>query len=315
MAKYYILLLLSVLIWGANPAFGKHLVESMSPLLITTLRFLCISIILYAYLIITKQYQELKLNRKNFIMLSLLGFSGVTIHNGFLFAGLEHTTATNTALIESIGPTVTSILAFIFLGERLSKFGILGILISCFGAILIICRGSLNVLLTLNFNIGDILIVICEIAWSAYAIIGCKVDHKYSIVSITAHSSLIGCILCLPIGLATNSLSFYHAPDFEHICSFLYLVFFSGVFAFISWNLAVSKVGASKAGAFIYIIPIVGALIGIYILDEKVHPAQLIGGVIVILGVVIIVKTKIKNKENNNIFVNYKPNEQDEMNS
>ena len=126
-AKYYVMLIVVAMIWGATPACGKILSTSLSPLLITGVRFACISVVLFIWIFISGQQRDLKMDKRTLGLMAAMGFVGITIHNGLLFTGLHFTTATNAALIESIGPTVTTVLAFIF-AAGLNYLGCLAIL-------------------------------------------------------------------------------------------------------------------------------------------------------------------------------------------
>ncbi|MDO4675812.1 MAG: DMT family transporter [Anaerobiospirillum succiniciproducens] len=294
-AKYYILLLVVCLIWGATPASGKFTVEAFSPLLITGTRFAIMAAILFLYLIITGNKKDLKPSREVLYIAAAMGFMGILVHNGLLFYGLNYTTATNTALIESIGPTATTILAFFFLGERLSKGGWVGIAISCVGAVTIVSKGSINNLLNLEFNYGDIMILVCEIAWSAYAVISWNIHGRIGTIGMTAWSGMFGALMCYSVGAVTGTLEVYTVTQ-EAILGFGYLVFFSGLFAFVSWNYAMSIVGASKAGVFVYLVPLTGGFVGVLFLGEEILPAQIIGAFLILFGVVITTRAKVNLK-------------------
>ena len=68
---------------------------------------------------------------------------------------------------------------------------------------------------------------------------------------------------------------------------------FSGIFAFVAWNFAVQKVGASKAGVFIYLVPLTGGFVGVTLLGEEILPAQIIGALFIIGGVIVTIKSKV----------------------
>lgn len=295
-AKYYLLLLLVCLIWGATPASGKYTVEAFSPLLITGTRFAIMAALLFLWMVLTKDTKDLLPDLYVLKIAACMGFMGVLVHNGLLFYGLSYTTATNTALIESIGPTATTLLSFFFIGERLTKLGWLGIAISCVGAITIVSKGSLEVLTSLSFNVGDIMILICEIAWSAYVVISWRINGKCGTIAITAWSGLFGSLFCYATGLVTGSLHIYEVTP-HALYGFTYLVLCSGLFAFVAWNYAVQYVGAAKSGVFIYLVPITGGIVGVTVLGEEVLPAQIIGAIIIISGVVITVRSKVQIKE------------------
>ena len=107
-AKYYVLLLVVCLIWGATPASGKFTVEAFSPLMITGMRFGIMASVLFLWLFLIRDKKSFRQSKDVLITLFAMGFMGILVHNGLLFTGLNYTTATNTALIESIGPTATT---------------------------------------------------------------------------------------------------------------------------------------------------------------------------------------------------------------
>lgn len=291
-AKYYVMLVGVTLIWGATPACGKILSTSLSPLLITGMRFAIISLVLTLWLVLSGQAKQLKLTRQMYLLMAAMGFVGITVHNGLLFTGLHFTTATNAALIESIGPTATTVLAFIFIGERLTKFGWLGIFVSCCGALCIVTKGSLDVLLNLKFNVGDILIVVCEVAWSYYIILGWKTQGRVKTAPLNAISGAFGAVFCFIAGAVTGTLEVY-SWSYSAFYGFAYLTICSGLIAFIGWNWAVNKVGASKAGSFIYIVPLTGAIVGVLFLGETLHLSQVLGALLIIGGVTVTVRSKV----------------------
>ena len=286
-AKYYLLLLTVCLIWGATPASGK------SPLMITGMRFALVSAVLFLWLLLLRDKKSLKPERGVLVVCFFMGFMGMLVHNGLLFLGLNYTTATNTALIESIGPTATTVLAFIFLGERLNRFGWLGIFISCVGAVCIVAKGSLEVILNLSFNIGDVIILFAEIAWSAYVVISWQIHGRLGTIAVTAWSGLFGSLQCFLVGLVTGSLHVYTVTP-QALMGFSYLVIFSGLFAFVAWNYAVQYVGASKAGVFVYLVPLTGGIVGVVFLGEALHPAVVIGAILILSGVILTVRSKVQ---------------------
>lgn len=295
-AKYYLLLLLVCVIWGATPACGKLTVEAFSPLMITGMRFALMALALFGWIILSKDKKSLFFPKEILWVMIAMGFMGVLVHNGLLFLGLTYTTATNTALIESIGPTATTVLAFIFLGERLNLIGWGGILVSCVGAICIITKGDINILLNLEFNVGDIMILGCEVAWSVYVIISWRAHNKISTLGLTAWSSLFGSLWCFAVGGLTGTLHVYEVQA-ESLWGFAYLVICSGIFAFVAWNYGVQHVGASKAGVFVYIVPLTGGIIGVVILGESIALAQILGALLIMGGVMITVRSKVKFRE------------------
>ena len=295
--KFYLMLFLACMIWGLTPICGRVLKDCMSPMLITGARFYLVALILFTSIYLIEGKKGLYLSRHDFFVLLLMGFVGIFLHNSLLFEALRMTPASNAALIESIGPSITSTLAFIIIGERLSKFGWLGIFISCFGAGYIVCKGSLDTLLHFQVNLGEIIVVVCEAMWSFYVVISWKLSKNVNALAVTAWTGLFGAIFCTLAGLIFNELHVY-AITKTYIEAFLVLSLLTGVVAFVLWNFAITKVGASKGGTFVYLIPVFGAVFGVVLLGEEFTLQEFIGALIVVIGMIISVKAKLSVRSN-----------------
>lgn len=295
--KFYLMLFLACMIWGLTPICGRVLKDCMSPMLITGARFYLVALILFTSIYLIEGKKGLYLSRHDFLVLLLMGFVGIFLHNSLLFEALRMTPASNAALIESIGPSITSTLAFIIIGERLSKFGWLGIFISCFGAGYIVCKGSLDMLLHFQVNLGEIIVVVCEAMWSFYVVISWKLSKNVNALAVTAWTGLFGAIFCTLAGLIFNELHVY-AITKTYIEAFLVLSLLTGVVAFVLWNFAITKVGASKGGTFVYLIPVFGAVFGVVLLGEEFTLQEFIGALIVVIGMIISVKAKLSVRSN-----------------
>jgi drug/metabolite transporter (DMT)-like permease len=296
-AKAYFVLALACVLWGGTPACGKVLVSMMPPTLLTGVRFLLMAAFIFLFLALTPKgrAEMIPHGARAWIVIFLLGLTGVYLHNTILMTGLNYTSASNTALIESIGPTVTSVLAFLVIGERLSPKGWAGIAISCAGAVCIVVKGSLDALLSMDINKGDVIVLFAESMWSVYTIISWYLPSKVGSLTATAWSGLFGSLMCLGTAAAAGDV---RCEDFglDGVLSMAYMVFGSGIAAFVGWNWGVQRVGASKTGAFVYIVPIAGAMMGYFFLDERLLPSQMAGGAIILLGMVLTMRSKTESR-------------------
>lgn len=292
-AKAYFVLALACVLWGGTPACGKVLVSKMPPLTLTGVRFLIMAAFIFLFLALTRRgrLEFFPHGVRAWVVIFLMGLTGVYLHNTVLMTGLNYTTASNTALIESIGPTVTSVLAFLVIGERLSPKGWLGIAISCAGAICIVVRGSLGALMSLDINKGDVIVLFAESMWSVYTVVSWYLPSKVGSLSATAWSGLFGAVMCLSTAAAAGEIKCENF-GLDGLFSMAYMVFGSGIAAFVGWNWGVQRVGASKTGVFVYIVPVAGALMGYFFLGERLHPAQVAGGVIILMGMVLTMRSK-----------------------
>jgi drug/metabolite transporter (DMT)-like permease len=291
-AKYYAMLVLACLLWGGTPASGRVLAAKLSPLLLTGIRFFCMASLIFVFLILSGQFKQWIPKGRTLFVLFLMGATGVFLHNGLLMLGLHYTTASNTALIESVGPAVTSVLAFLIIGERLSPLGWAGIFIACQGAVCIVTRGDPAALLRMDVNAGDLIVLVAESMWSVYTVISWYLPARYNAAAATAWSGMMGMALCFAGGALAGELH-YEPMDTGDCLTFAFMVLGPGLIAFIGWNWAVLRVGASKAGSFCYIVPIAGALVGVLLLDETLLISQILGGAIIIFGMILTARAKL----------------------
>ena len=282
--RAHFLLTLAAVLWGMQPMFVKWLVQSMTPVTLTLMRYLLISLVMFVLLFWQKDSHRRPISPRNWMLLALMGFSGIAINNIVQFEGLKLSTATNSTLIASASPTVTAALAALFLKERLIPLQWVGMLISFFGALFLLTKGRLDVLLNLSFNRGDVYFVIAQTGWSVYALLSVPVLREISATRAVAWSGLIGSALSALWGIASGQLLF--PPMTPGVLgAFAYITFGGGVCAMLCWNLGVRAVGASEASIFLNILLVIGLFCGVTFLDEPFRIQQGCGSLAILGGV------------------------------
>ena len=103
-------------------------------------------------------------------------------------------------------PAVTSLLAFVFLRERLALLQWIGIIISISGTLYLISNGNLDIILHISFNLGDILFFVAQLSWAIYCLISIRVMKKMSVLSVTAWAGVFGAIFIAIYGYFTCGL-------------------------------------------------------------------------------------------------------------
>ena len=153
--KYYLLLLLTSFLWGGNFIVGKTLVDHGSPITLTILRW-AIAIICLVPLVWHKEKRLLP--PKNAILpLLLMGITGVALFQALQFMALEKTSATSVGLISTLNMFSIAAFSFIFLKEKINTLQFMSMFVSLFGVLLVLPKGSLELLVSLQFNNGDLL--------------------------------------------------------------------------------------------------------------------------------------------------------------
>lgn len=239
-----------------------------------------------------KKLPSFKVIQKNLKGISLTGFIGLFGFNLFFFLGLLNTSAVNAALIVSLNPALTMLFSFKALKTPINKFQIIGIVIAFFGVSYLILKGNITNISNIQFNYGDILILIANVFFALHHVWVKKYGTTVSNLNFTLLTSsccLIGFFILLPIsGMEMVTTHTYH---------FWMAVFGIGclgtALAYFLWQKGVQITGADKAGIYMNIVPLSAALFAI-LFNELLYAYHLMGGLCIIIGLLI---SKISNSK------------------
>lgn len=281
--KTYMSLITATVFWGIQPLCIKLIMVYWSPAALTSMRYFFISLILF-FIIYLRSEPRFFLPAKFVIPVLLMGLTGIAINNIAQFTGLKYSTITNCTLIASVGPSITALMAAIFLKERLSFLQWLGIILSLCGALLLFTEGNIDILLNFSFNQGDILFFICQVVWALYSFIGVKVMQSLSVFLVTAWAGLFGAILTAVYALYTDEL--YYTPlPLPAIYAFTFIVLLGGVCSMVCWNIGVKNAGPSLSAVFANITPLVGIFCGVWFFSESFGMLEFFGAAAIFGGV------------------------------
>jgi drug/metabolite transporter (DMT)-like permease len=286
MIRNYLLLLLCVTCWGSNFIFGAILVKEFSPMLLSVLRLLFITIFIVLYALKSKKWR--RIDRKDWMLFILSGLVGVFINHWTFYAALETAHPTTSALILALAPITTALLASIFLGEKLTLNLSMGSIIAFLGVFFVITNGD-----NLHFSIGIVWIFITMLSFSISMIMVKKLTARYHSITITAYSTIIGFSSLTPVALMTES-PLKMSRDYGHwILLIITAIIMHGVCTLI-WNSQIQKVGASKASLFMNLEPFIAMIVGFIVLKNRITLPQIFGSMLIITGVVIATQMKFK---------------------
>ncbi|MGB5818738.1 MAG: DMT family transporter [Saonia sp.] len=232
-----------------------------------------------------KKLPTLKIIRKNLKGISLTGLIGLFGFNLFFFLGLFHTSAVNAALIVSLNPALTLLFSYKILKTSINKIQVVGIFIAFFGVTYLILKGNITNLSNIQFNYGDILILIANAFFALHHVWVKKYNTTISNLNFTLLTSLcclIGFFILLPISgmeiVTTHTYDFWMAV-FGIGC-------LGTALAYFLWQKGVQIAGADKAGVYMNVVPLSAALFAI-LFKEHLHTYHLIGGACIVTGLLI----------------------------
>lgn len=282
-----LLLILATLLWGGNFVIGRAVAGDIPPVTFAVIRW-CLAFAIFlpiAYPLLKKEWPKIKAHFGIVVLLALTGVAGFT---ALVYKGLYFTTSINASLMNSSTPIMIYLLSFLFLKERLTKYQVVGTIISLIGVLFIICNGDLHTLLQFTFNKGDLLVLVAVLCWAFYSLLIRLYAGKLPGYSTFLVSILIGIVILTPfmvLELMTTSITIDWSPT--TIGAIVYVGIFASIVAFLSWNIGVVRLGANKASIYLNFIPLFAAIFAILFLDEQLIIAQVIGGIAVVAGVLL----------------------------
>ena len=292
--KAYIMLVCATLFWAGNFMVGKlAYLENIPPMSLVFFRWLLVWIILlpFTYKEILK-YKDIILN--NLPLLFFLALTSVGLFNTFTYLSLVHTQVINASLFNTAIPATIILLCFLLKIEKTNKFQILGLIISVLGILAIITKLDLNLIRSLNFNKGDLIMIGGVITWGLYSSFLKKKKFTLPLLTLVHVLCTFGLIFILPQFLYELSQGLTVKLNTNLVYTLIYLALFPSIGSYYCWAGAVAIIGANRAGIFLSLIPLFSTIFAILFFNEKFLFFHLIGSILIILGLFLSNK-KIKN--------------------
>ena len=280
----YLLLIASMALWGGTWIAGRVLAQSMSPMNAAFLRFLLASLFLF-FLTRKVEGRFPRIGRGQILPVVGLGATGVFLYSWLFFTGLRTVTAGRAALIVACIPVCISAVSALIFKERFGPVRIIGTLLSLAGVSVVLADGNPLTLLQGGISFGDLCILGCVAAWTAYSLGGREVMKQLSPLTSVSWSCLFGCLLLFPFALGSDLVGQVAAStSLDWVC-IVYLSILATSLAYYWYYSSIREIGASRSGIFINLVPVFAVALGALLLGEAVHLSLVFGGAMVVTGV------------------------------
>lgn len=285
-AAAHLLMVFAVMIFGLNYVVGRWAAGEVPSYTLGFTRWTMGALILlpFAWSHLARERAQIAANWK---LLALAGFLMPFMGAGVTYVALTYTTAINGGVIQTSLPVMVVILAYFFLGERASRIQWLGAAAAIAGVLYMVARGQLSVLLNLDFNVGDVTLIGCNLGLAGYGIAIRRLPYTFHPVALLTVICAVGSLCHLPFFLWEIGTGELPSPGTTTIVSLLFVAIFPSVVAIMCWNFAIARLGASRAGFYLYLTPVFAAAFGIPLLGETVGWYHIIGGAVIVAGVTV----------------------------
>jgi drug/metabolite transporter (DMT)-like permease len=280
----YVALTLTALLWSSNFVIGRAIHEEVTPATMNFLRWAIALVVL-----VPATWVDLRRHRvillRHWTLIALLGLTGVAAFQTLCYFGLTQTTALNTILLLSLAPLAIVALSWLALGERISRLQAAGMVTSLGGAAVLILHGDAAALFALSLNAGDLWLLVAVGLWAVYSVLLKRRPAEMPPLALHTASVAAGTLWMLPLfGLdAALGRGLPTAPAAWAAIGFVAV--FSSAIAHALWVRGVAAIGPNRAGVFIHLMPMFGALLAITFLGEELATHHVIGAALVLCGV------------------------------
>ena len=289
----YFILILTTIFWSGNFIVGKAAsIYQIPPFSLNFYRWFFAGLILLPF-----TYKEI-LNKKKYIIENIsifiiLGVTSITIFNSIVYYSLYYTQVISGILMISTIPVWIIFISTFLNIEKTNIFQIFGVVLSLIGVIFIVTKADLNLIKNLNFNKGDLSMVVAMFSWAIYSALLKRKNFKISQISLLEVVIICGLIFLIPVYLIELYLGNKIILGKPFYLTLTYVVIFPGLASFFFWIKGISIIGANRAGIFLHLMPIFGAIMAIVIFDEKFMNYHIFGAIFIIVGITLSNKKKL----------------------
>jgi drug/metabolite transporter (DMT)-like permease len=279
----YLLLSFMALCWAGNQVLGRAVAGHIPPIAYSFLRWSLATVIVLPFAL-PHVRRDWPVIRTRWRYLAFVGAIGGGLFNTLQYIGLNHTTALNSVVLNSTGPIFIAIASFLIFRERLTLRQAGGTAVSMAGVLGIITKGDLDVLHTLAFNNGDLLLLTGMATNGIYTALlrDRPVIHWLSFLFMLF---LVSALVVLPFLMWEIASGARMEVTSFTLAAIAYVAIFPSVVAYICLTRGVELIGANRSGIFLHMIPLFGALLAIGLLGEPLRVFHVIGFALILCGV------------------------------
>jgi drug/metabolite transporter (DMT)-like permease len=271
--------------WAANFIVVKAANEQIPPVTFAFLRFGIAALTLLIGLRWREGSWSAPTPRRDALAIMALGGLGFGIYQFLWSIALQEIPAGDSALLIATTPVITALLAVVSGADVLTRMTLLGSLVSFAGVAVIVSAGhglSLGSAL-----IADLMTLIAATCWSIYTAFGATVLRRHSPLRTTAWAMVGGSIVLLVPAIVQGVGVDYRAVGLDAWAGLAFSAFIPAGVANVVVFSAIKLLGPTRITAFQFLVPFMAVLMGAAFLSEPVRVDQLLGGVIIVLGVAI----------------------------
>ena len=277
----------AALFWSGAFIAGRALRNDIDPATLTLLRW-GLALLAFIPFIGRKAWRCRAVVRREWRLLTGLGVTGLAAFHTLTNLAMHTTTALNAILMLSLVPATILVGGALSGASRPSARQWAGTAVSLLGACVLITRGSLDALLGLDLVRGDLWMIAGVLLWTAYSLLLRRRPADLP-PDVALMASIVPAIaVLLPVVLWRSGGATLPALGPFVVGAILYIAIFASLIAFSLWAYGVAVIGPERAGQYVHLMPIFGAVLSTVLLGEAIVAAQIAGAAFVFAGLVLV---------------------------
>jgi len=282
----YTAVILTAFFWSVTTIVVRYVRDESPPIGLSFWRTLTAFVIMlpFCWRALIAQWDMVRRHWKILALLSFLLWIG---GNALLFVSLQYTIAINAAVINSVEPLFIVVFAWLLFRDDFTWRQGLGLALSLIGVLVLITAGSVERLLALDLNRGDLIVTGAYVAWGLYAVLLRKLprglDYRVTVAAILG----FGTVFLLPIYVFEAIYVRPILPTATTLITIAWLATFSSSLAMIMWNYGIHQLGPARAGQYLHLIPAFTIVLAIIVLGETLGAHHIAGIVLIAIGLMV----------------------------
>ena len=281
----YLFLVLATLCWSGNFIVGKFAtLYEIPPLTLNVFRWISVWFILVPF-----TYKEIIRNmpyiKDNWLVISFMGVITISTFNSVVYFALNYTQVINAVLMLAAIPAATIVLSSLMKIEETNIFQLLGLVLSIIGIGSIISNGDIQKIIALDFNKGDIWMLVCVITWSLYSTLLKKNNFKFSQFTLIQLMVSVGILFLIPQFFYEKSIGLELNFNKDFYLILIYVAIFPAIAAYYFWQKGVAIIGPNRASMFIQLMPLFSAIMAIIFFEEIFELYHFVGAIFILSGI------------------------------
>lgn len=279
----HLAMVITVSCWAANLVAVKEALFGFSPMALTLVRAIAVAVVFGILFLLLRDRSLLRLTRGQWLHFGVIAFFGVTLNQLLFINGVAYTNVPHAALIIAVEPVMVLVLSVLMRLEVLTALKFTGMAISLTGVGFLTygrpAQGSQA------YWLGDAILMVEVVVFAYYTILMKEAVNQYDVVTLNTIVFGLGALLMVPFcARAVWRVNWFRVP-LRAVLGLAFMTFFSCVIAYLLFSYALKGLTASRVAAFNYIEPVMGTVLGVWLLHDKVGLWGILGGGLILLGV------------------------------